>query len=251
MNMKRIILLLVLFAVVISGCKKFLDVPPKDKVPESTLFNDERGFMDAMTGVYLALDKPKNGGALGLYTNNLSMGLVSALAYNYDNASTPNAGTNGGFFNNAVLYAYNEASVKAEIEGIWAGMYNTVANLNNLLARIDEKKDVFTRDNYSRVKGEAVGARALLHLDLLRMFGQPPSTGSTQRAIPYVRRVDIKSTPFSTLNQALDSCIYDLHVARELLASTDTSMLYEAHNDLYTAYTRNHVNYWTGSYIPQ
>jgi len=37
----------------ISGCNKFLDVPPKDQVPQSTLFKDEQGFKDALIGVYL------------------------------------------------------------------------------------------------------------------------------------------------------------------------------------------------------
>jgi hypothetical protein len=77
----------------VSGCKKFLDVPPKDQVPQSTLFKDEQGFKDALIGVYLGMDKPKNGANYGLYTTNLSMGMMSTLAYNYDNATIANAGT--------------------------------------------------------------------------------------------------------------------------------------------------------------
>jgi starch-binding outer membrane protein, SusD/RagB family len=229
----------------ISGCKKFLDVPPKDRVPQSTLFNDEQGFKDAMIGVYLALDKPRNGAVFGLYTQNLSMGMLSTLAYNYDNAAEPNAGAGEGFFNNTVIYAYGDGTIQKEINGIWAGMYSTIASLNNLLNAIDGKKAVFTKDNFYRVKGEAVATRAMLHFDLLRMFGQPPLTGATAKAIPYVRKYDIRSTPFSTLNEALDSCIHDLHEAKSLLALTDTSSLLQGANDLFAAYTQNHINYWT------
>jgi hypothetical protein len=228
-----------------SGCKKFLDVPPKDRVPQSSLFNDEQGFKDAMIGVYLALDKPRNGGTYGLYTDVLSMGMLSTLAYNYDNANATNVGTGGGFYNNTVSYAYADAQIKAEIAGIWGGMYSTIASLNNLLNAIDEKKTVFTKDNFYRVKGEAIAARAMLHFDLMRMFGQPPLTGATAKAIPYVRKYDTRSTPFSTLNEALDSCINDLHEAKSLLALTDTSALLQASNDLFAAYTQNHINYWT------
>ena len=46
-----------IFAAFISGCKKFLDVKPENKVPQATLFKDEQGFKEAMNGVYLAVDK--------------------------------------------------------------------------------------------------------------------------------------------------------------------------------------------------
>src|SRR5215213_9116998 len=73
-------------AILLAGCNKFLDVPPKDQVPQSVLFSDEQGFKEALTGVYIALDKPAAGGFFGLYTSNLSMGMVSTMAYDYDNA---------------------------------------------------------------------------------------------------------------------------------------------------------------------
>jgi hypothetical protein len=229
----------------LTGCKKFLDLPLKDKVPESILFQDEQGFKDAMIGVYLALDKPTNGGTYSMYTKDLSMGMLSALAYNYDNANTANVGEGSPFYNSLILYNYADATVKAEIDGLWGGMYNTIANVNNLLGQIDEKKGLFTKDNYYRVKGEAIGARALLHFDLLRLFGPSPATVTNQKAIPYVRLFGVRPTHFSTVNEALDSCIRDLHEAKNLLALADTSRLLQAANDLYAAYTQNHINYWT------
>ena len=78
------LMLIGLTAVVVlflSGCKKFLDVPPKDQVPQSTLFKDEQGFKDALIGVYLGMDKPTNGHNYGLYTTNLSMGMLTTMAY--------------------------------------------------------------------------------------------------------------------------------------------------------------------------
>jgi starch-binding outer membrane protein, SusD/RagB family len=228
----------------VSGCKKFLDVPPKDQVPQSTLFKDEQGFKDALIGVYLGMDKPTNGANYGLYTTNLSMGMMSTLAYNYDNATVANAGTGGAFYNNVVYYAYLDGTVRQEIDGMWGGMYNNIANLNNILAQIDSKKEVFHRDNYNRVKGETIALRALFHFDLLRMFGKPPLTGSAEKAVPYVTQFTIKPTPFVTLNAGLDSCIADLLAAKEILAATDTSAVLKAVDDPFTSYTQNHLNYW-------
>ena len=105
----------------LTGCKKFLDVPPQDKVPQATLFNDEQGFKDALMGVYLGMDKPLQSATFfGLYTSDLTMGMMSTLAYDYDNATVANAGANGAFFNNVVNYYYTDGQVKNETDGIWA-----------------------------------------------------------------------------------------------------------------------------------
>jgi hypothetical protein len=100
------------------------------------------------------MDKPKNGHNYGLYTTNLSMGMLSTMAYHYDNATAANAGVGGAFYNNVVYYNYTDGEVKAEIDGIWGGMYNNIANLNNILIQIESRKDVFHGDNFNRVKGE-------------------------------------------------------------------------------------------------
>ena len=100
------------------------------------------------------------------------MGMLSSMAYDYDNAPVSNAKASSvaSFFNNTVYYFYTEATVRSEIDGIWGGMYNNIANLNNLILQIDGKKDIFTADNFNRVKGEAMALRALFHFDLARML---------------------------------------------------------------------------------
>ena len=232
-------------ALALTGCKKFLDVQPQDRVPQTTLFNDEQGFKDALTGVYLGMDKPTTASTtFGLYTNNLTMGMMSTLAFDYDNATTANAGTNRTFFNNVVNYYYADATLKLEIDGIWSSMYGNIANLNNIIGQIESRKSIFTGDNFERIKGEAIALRAMFHFDMARMFGQSPVTGMNVKAIPYIRSFGVRSTPFATLQNALDSCIADLNTAKELLANTDTAAVLKAGDDLFTAYTQNHMNYW-------
>ena len=235
---------LIIMTLLMAGCKKFLDVPPKDKIPQSALFIDQQGFKDALIGVYLGMDKSASGGVYGLYTTDLSMGMLSTMAWNYDNATTPNVGVGSAFYNNVAYYVYADAQVKQEITGIWGAMYNNIANLNNILTQIDEKQTAFTGDNFNRVKGESIALRALFHFDLVRMFGQPPLAGANEKAIPYVTQFAIKPTPFSTVNAVLDSCIKDLLAAKELLGNADTSSILKAANDPFTSYTQNHLNYW-------
>ena len=226
-----------------TGCKKFLDIPSKDKVPQATLFNNEQGFKDALTGVYLGMDKNTTGGAKnGLYTNDLTMGMVSTMGVDYDNAILTNVLES--LLSKVAYYSYSDANVKAEIDGIWGGLYNNIANLNNILLQIDEKKGEFTGDNYNRIKGEAIALRALFHFDLARLFGKSPVTGMNENAIPYVTQYSVSSTSFESLQAVLDHCIGDLTTAKELLAATDTSAVLGATDDPFTAYTQNHLNYW-------
>lgn len=217
-------------------------MPLRDKVPQENLFSDENGFMDAMTGVYLAMDKPGAGIGMGLYTHDLSVGMLSTMVNNYPNASTSTF--NNSLFANVYRYDYEAAVVKDEIRFIWGGMYNNIANLNNLLTYVDTKENVFTRDHFYRVKGEAIALRALFHFDLARLFGESPVDGMETRAIPYIRTFSVKSSPFITLGSALDSCIADLTLAKDILAKSDTTKLQEGDLDLYAGYSQNHMNFW-------
>lgn len=236
--------LMLCFVLLISltGCKKFLEMPIKDKVPQDALFNNEEGFVDALTGVYLGMDKPPAISAKGLYTSDLSAGMLSVMANNYTNALSSPIGD--GVYANAARYDYEQVGVKQEIGYIWSGMYNNIANLNNMLEQIDAKAGIFSLDHYNKVKGEALALRALFHFDLARMFGQPPLTGMTEKAIPYVKKFTSVSTRFIPLQEALDSCILDLNNASEILAKTDTSKVHEGALDLFSGYTQNHMNYW-------
>lgn len=236
------LLLGLVLLIALSSCKKFLDMPVKDKVPQDVLFATEDGFIDALTGAYLGMDKPGGGSAKGLYTNDFSVGMLSVMVNNYTNASTSVLGDN--LYANTSRYDYNQDGVKQEIGFIWSGMYNNIANLNNLLGHIDSKKHVFSRDYYNKVKGESIALRALFHFDLARLFGQSPVTGMANKAIPYVRSFKATSTPFISLNDALDSCISDLNDAKNILAQTDTLAVYGGSTNLFAAYTQNHMNYW-------
>lgn len=227
--------------ITVSGCEKFLEMPLRDKVPQESLFADEQGFMDALTGVYLGMDKPAAGGK-GLYTNDMTMGILSVMANNYTNAATSSLVE--GLYANSFRYDYEQTGLKQEIGIMWRGFYNNIANLNNMLANIDQKQQVFSRDHYNRVKGEGIALRAFFHFDLARLFGQSPVVGMDQPAIPYYRRFSSTSNPFLTLQAALDSCIADLNEAKALLAKTDTTALVEGSSDLFSGYTQNHMNYW-------
>ena len=88
--------------------------------------------------------------------------LFDVLAQQYDMA------TNNPY-NNLKQYRYE--SYTGTIDGIWQKTYRIIANLNALLEVSDEKKAILHPTTYGIIKGEAIGLRAFLHFELLRIFG--------------------------------------------------------------------------------
>jgi hypothetical protein len=99
-------------------------------------------------------------------------------------------------------------------------LYNAIANVNNILDHIDADQKIFTGNNYSIVKGEALALRGFLHLELFRMFAANPATdlaNSTNPAIPYITTLSTKITKSSS-GVVVDSLIVsDLKNAATLL----------------------------------
>jgi hypothetical protein len=144
--------LLILLVVSMSGCKKFLDVETKATVREESLFKNEQGFQDALNGVYL------NMGSTALYGRELSYGYVDALAGMY--VETAMSGSYLPVFKNA----YTDGTSQAFTTRIWLAAYNNIANLNNIITKLETvNPSLFQGNNYSVVKGEALGLRAMLH----------------------------------------------------------------------------------------
>lgn len=225
-------IMLILF--IFSGCNKWLNVIPQTQVPQSVMFSNEQGFKDALIGVYTQM------GGASIYGTNTTFGLADQLAGNYDNIYT-----SSGSLYQVSLYNFTDATIKANIANIWDSMYNCISSLNNILAQIDSKKAIFSGNNYNLVKGEALGLRALLHFDVLRMFGQQPAPygDTTQKTIPYVTSFGITQTPFSSFGTVINDCITDLNAAKQLLQVQQTINTSNA-TDPFLTFTQNHLNYW-------
>lgn len=233
MNIKFVIpTLLAAASLSLVSCKKWLDVNPKTQIRESVLLSDEQGFKDALTGVYLKM------GGNALYGQNLTMGFIDALAQRYTVSATTHI-----FYQSAYKFNYAETGAKNYISAIWGGLYSAIANANNILTQIDDKKELFSGNNFNQVKGEALALRALMHFDVLRMFGSSPAVDLQKKSVPYVTRFGMDVYPLLTLNAVMDSCLKDLAAAEQLL-SNDKEIRNAYNQDPFLSYTRNHMNYW-------
>ena len=81
-------------------------------------------------------------------------------------------------------FDYTTDYSKSNFAGIWEKGYALIANVNTLLKNADEKKNLFTGDQYNWITGEAYALRAMLHFDLLRLFG--PVYKTNKEDVPFL-----------------------------------------------------------------
>jgi hypothetical protein len=228
-NIKQM-LLLTLFAIVVSSCEKFLDVRPKSEIPVNLHFSRESGYLDQLTGVYTKMC------GTNMYGREMTFGLMEVLAQNYDLNSN-----NTSYFH-ASQYNYQESLTKVKKDAIWTDTYNCIANLNVLLENIVKADStIFTGNNYRVIQGEAIGLRAFLHFDMLRIFAPSYASNPTAPAIPFVTEYAPKISPQSTVSQAIDLIIADLEKSVKLLT---VDSLYSSATPYNHTSRRSYFNYF-------
>lgn len=225
-------MLLVFLAGSLGSCKKWLDVRPSSQIKEAELFENELGFKDALLGVYSKMS------ARELYSDNLTMGFLDVLAQRYAVNNT------GHRLYYAQRYDYLNIKIRPRIDAIWNEMYNTIANVNNILGHIEEKKGVFTGSNFNLIKGESLALRAFMHFDLLRLFAPAYSKGGNLAGIPYVNRLSTSAAALSTIDETLGYILADLKEAESLLEKTDPVNGAPVSGDDLSKFRTNRMNYF-------
>ena len=215
-----------------TSCEDWFDVDPRTEIKESDLFKDESGFFDALTGVYSIM------GRSSLYGDELTMGSIDAITQIYYigyNTAHP--------LYYMSTFEYENTRVRPAIDAMWSGMYEAVANVNNLLAHIAQAdRNMFESNNYELIKGEALALRAYLHFDLLRLFGPSFRMDKDRKCIPYVTTVSKQNTPYSSPKEVVDLCLRDLQEAAKLLADDPVKNIIQDEENIYRMNRRTRMN---------
>lgn len=196
--------------VVFTGCD-LLDVSPRGEQNEKEMFKTEDGYKQALTGVYIRI------ASADLYGANTSFYLPEVLAQTWQ---TPHA--THTVDTDLRKWDFSTKEAEDKINRIFNSYYLAIAEINNILGHIDGSKDVFRNGNYDLIKGEALGLRAFLHLDLLRLFGPIPGAQAAGKiTIPYAEVFSKNPADYISLSyEAVTSKILrDLNTAEELLAA--------------------------------
>lgn len=208
-NKLKYCFLTVFIALSTSSCKDWLDVKMSDNVMENTLFSTNDGFLIALNGVYTGL--------LDVYGKDLSVGAIDIMAQYYN--VTPN---NDHLYKNYQAFKYAEKEVETTSSGIWTNLYMLIANTNTLLEHCDEVGSALRPAAYPLVKGEALALRAMMHFDLLRLYGPIYSTGTASTpTIPYMNTAERTIQPLLPASEVIDKIIEDLKAAIAILKDGD------------------------------
>lgn len=189
------------------SCNKWVEVKPSDRLGEDQLFLNSAGFMKALNGVYVEMAHND------LYGENLSAGIIDVLAqYYYINSSTH-------VFEKYTTFTYTDADVKESFDKTWSKAYELIVNCNVILEKCgDEPSTVLPEPYYGVIKGEALALRAMLHLDMLRLFGPIYSEeNKAKEAIPYVKTSGFDVSPLLGSEQVMEQITTDLKTALTLL----------------------------------
>ncbi len=195
-----------------SSCKKWLDVKPEDKFIEESVFSNNQGFKDALNGLYL------NIGDTAMYGEAINMKLldVSAQLFPGNNFFPSSQAVSPISLSS---YTYTEAGAISVIDKAWSNMYLTVARVNKFLENCDTYSKNANAADLQFYKGEALGLRAYLYLDLLRMFTPNYATDSTAKVIPYVDKTGYNIQPYTSSSFIMARIMADIKAAETLLAN--------------------------------
>ena len=195
---------------VVCSCDAWLDVKPYDKMSQDELLSKEEGYMKLLNGIYIELNRDM------LYGGALSVEMIEIMGGAYV------VGTDNSVWGNyadLAVYEYGTDYWRARLNETWNKAYSLILNCNLLLENLETSSVDFSGDNYKILKGEALALRAMLHFDMLRLFGPVYSRNPDKSSIPYYETYSMVPNDILPASEVSSRILDDLHEARILLAN--------------------------------
>lgn len=193
-----------------TSCDDWLEVKPYDKISEGELLKSEEGYQKMLNGIYIDLNSE------ALYGKTLTVEMIEVMGGAY---TIGNDNSVWGNYKDLSSYKYATEYWRGRLDQTWNKAYALILNCNKILETIDDNQHLFTGGSYYVVKGEALALRAMLHFDMLRLFGPVYSKDSDKKAIPYYTKQTNAPEPLLTAEEVAGHVVADLEEARTLLAN--------------------------------
>lgn len=209
--MKKIIYTMIIACTTLfASCDSWLEVKPYDQIAEGELQKSEEGYQKMLNGIYIDLNSD------ALYGQTLSVEMIEVMGGAYT-IGTDNSVW--GNYKDLSSYQYNTEYWRNRLDQTWNKAYALILNCNKILETIDGNKNLFTDGNYYIIKGEALALRAMLHFDMLRLFGPVYSKDSDKKAIPYYTKQSNSPEPILTAQEVMEKITADYEDALNYLAN--------------------------------
>lgn len=211
MKNKKYIILVALSLLTFS-CNEWLDVRPMTEESTDNMFLTYQGYKDALTGCYIKMNQRS------LYGENLTMTTTEYMAqlWDFGDDYKPTAAALKNL-------AYTDEGAKNVIQDIYSKLYNVIVQANSIIQHMPETGEYAILDAKVRavIEGEAYAIRAYCHLDVLRLFGQPPVNSPSQVNLPYSEGVSIENVKYYNFTDFAARIESDINKALALLENND------------------------------
>ena len=198
--MKSVLLLAAVFTMA-SCSNDWLDMEPSDALPTSEAISNYKDATSALNGIYDGLQG--NSDAVSYYARNM-------FFYGDVRGDDMQARTQG--MRSSALYEMRYTEDDAPV--IWVTPYNVIRRANNLLEAIEAGKvSDATEEQLNDIIAQAKAVRALVHFDLVRIYGKPYTVDNGASAgVPIVTRPVGADEQLSrnTVAEVYDQVILDL-----------------------------------------
>lgn len=192
-----------------SSCKEWLRTDSEDRIMEDALFSNEEGFNTALNGVYIGLLNTN------LYGQKLTTSTFDILAQYYDTSKPLNTHV----YRNLTNFDYQ--TTKDAVKDIWTQAYAMIGNLNTILEHCETNRVVLSEKGYHLIKGETLALRAMLHFEMLRIFGPVYKYEPGKECIPYSNDTEKEVKPLLAATTIAEYILNDLKDALDLLTGFD------------------------------
>lgn len=227
MSIKKIAIAFVSLAL-FASCNKILDRQPGSVLDGSTRFKDIKDYDFALLGVYSLFRSVDYYAAFDGNSNAYAV-LPDMLTDNMNE-------TGESLGNERVFSRWTYAEDEDQIENTWLIAYRIISQANLILKDID-KFAATDAGAVSRIKGQALALRAMVHFDILRYWAEEYGRNSTKPGIPYITVYDYEQKPQrGTVKQTWDMIEADLIAAESEVLNADVLI-----NDGERSYIDEHV----------
>ncbi|WP_156308729.1 RagB/SusD family nutrient uptake outer membrane protein [Sphingobacterium endophyticum] len=207
---KKSLYIIALASLSLFSCKDFLDVKPTDSTDSSVTIQTLADAKVMINGLTRQLAKSS------LYGRNL-------MIYGDAKGGDLTIVSQGRGLD--ALYVFNHSINNNNYSDFWTDGYNAIMQANNIIKSIDALQAAGTELDFNNFEGQALTLRALLHFELVKLYGKTYTQDPNALGIPVVTELlPTSAQPLrNKVSEVYTQIIADLNAAAPLLAKTKSN----------------------------
>ena len=207
---KKSLYIIALASLTMFSCKDFLDVKPTDSTDSSVTIQtlaDAKVMINGLT---------RKVAQSSLYGRNM-------LLYGDTKGGDLTIVSQGRGLD--ALYVFNHSVNNNNYADFWTDGYNAIMQANNIIKSIDGLQAAGTELDFNNYEGQALTFRALLHFDLVKLYGKTYTEDPNAHGVPVVTELlETSALPLrSKVSDVYTQIIADLEAAAPLLSKTKSN----------------------------